>query len=251
MTRQSRTSYVINHSHGFGWAKTCITPHFSSQISSRLLFRAHTSYQSLSVLEWSTDISLTVEPRRRYDSHRLLTTPISARLKGKKRKNTSGSIAAFPAVNYHQLFVGKQSAPDLTMSVEHRDGAKNGGFSLRSCWVSCTLDPVFLFCPGHCRHPINANMLKYTLTQSPSPPYPHIFLHLCLPLTWGPVKAGDRQSCTSVRYQTGNRAYCTPTILTAFFLKACVCLANVRIHSNLKQSPYDHRENVHTPWKVY
>lgn len=183
VTWQSRTSYVINHSHGSGWAKTCITPHFSSQISSRLLFRAHTSYQSLSVLEWSTDISLTVEPRRRYDSHRLFTTPISARLKGKKRKNTSGSIAAFPAVNYHQLFVGKQSAPDLTMSVEHRDGATDGGFSLRSRWVSCTLDPVFLFCPGHCRHPINANMLKYTLTQSPSPPYPHIFLHLCLPLT--------------------------------------------------------------------
>lgn len=39
-----------------------------------------------------------------------------------------------------------------------------------------------------------------------------------------------------------------PTILTPLFLKACVCLANVRIHSNVKQSPYDHRENVHTPW---
>lgn len=111
MTRQSRTSYVINHSHGFGWAKTCITPHFSSQISSRLLFRAHTSYQSLSVLEWSTDISLTVEPRRRYDSHRLLTTPISARLKGKKKKKHLWEHRCFPCCELPSALCGQAKCP--------------------------------------------------------------------------------------------------------------------------------------------
>lgn len=75
------TLNVINHSLGFGPARTCKTVDFSSQICSGLLFMAHTSYQSLGVLEWPTDISLTKGLMSGADSHHHFTAPISTHLK--------------------------------------------------------------------------------------------------------------------------------------------------------------------------
>ncbi|KAK5860758.1 hypothetical protein PBY51_022217 [Eleginops maclovinus] len=69
---------------------------------SGLLFRAHTSYQSLRVLEWPTDISLTEKLTSGADGHHHFFLA---------NFNTSQkppqSIGACPAVNYHQLFVGR------------------------------------------------------------------------------------------------------------------------------------------------
>lgn len=61
-------------------------------------------------------------------------------------------------------------------------------------------------------------LLKCTLTQLLL--FLSIVLHLCLPLTLGPVNDGDQQSCTSLRYQKGNGAYC----ITPLFIPKNVCV---------------------------
>lgn len=138
---------------------------FSSQICSGLLFRAHTSYQSLGVLEWPTDISLTEGLMS--GASMVTTTTILPRQFQHISKTTSGGIAARPAVSYHQLFVGR--GKELQIGPwPRRDGPTDGGFSPLPRWASDTQGPVFFFCPGRPTHPINTGiMLKCTLTHLP------------------------------------------------------------------------------------
>lgn len=63
-------------------------------------------------------------------------------------------------------------------------------------------------------------LLKCTLTQLRL--FLSIILHLCLPLTLGSVNAGDQQSCTSLRYQKGNRVYCITPPLSLKGVRLCV-----------------------------
>lgn len=72
-----------------------------------------------------------------------------------------------------------------------------------------------------------------------------IVLHLCLSLTLGPVNDGAQQSCTSLRYQKGNGAYCITPLFIPKRVCVCVCWANVGTHHSWKQSAHIHRENMH------
>lgn len=146
-------------------------------------------------------------------------------------------------ITVSSLWAGGQ-APDLTVAAEHQDGPTDGGCPTHriQCSSSVLSAPCTPLTPASCWH-----ALWHTF-----PLLLCIFLHLCLPLTLGPVNAGGQQSCTSVRYQIGNRVYCLTS--HPFFWKAqicvCVCVKPMWEHTTAWNKVHLTTEKTHThTWK--